>query len=72
MIKIKHIIHYCNYASQPYIDLYCTGYSHYVMDTTDIPEVYIADGLEKSDPDVLYTFDWENVNCEDCLLKKVS
>lgn len=72
MIKVKNIIHYCGYASQPYIELYCTGYSHYVIDGTDIPGVSIADGLEKHDQKVLYTFEWKDVNCEDCLLKRKS
>lgn len=70
MIKVKNIIHYCGSSSQPYVDLYCTGYSHYVIDNTDIPEVYIADGLENGDANVLYAFEWEYVNCEDCLVKK--
>ena len=78
MLKIKPVVHYCGYASQPYADIYCTGYSHYVIDDTDIPEVYAAEDFnkdgkhDKHDKHVLYTFDWKNVTCEDCLVKKVS
>lgn len=73
MDVVKNIIHYCGYSSQPYIDIYCTGNSHYVSWTnSNIENVYIADGLEKEDADLLYTFKLENVTCEDCLIKRNS
>ena len=64
-------IHYSGYASQPYIDVYCTGKSHYVsLIDTNIPQVYMADGDENDHAPVHYSFDWKNVNCEDCLIKR--
>ena len=64
-------IHYCGYASQPYVDIYCTSKSHYVsLIDTYMTDVYIADGDENDHSPVHYTFDWRLVTCESCLTKK--
>ena len=66
-----HKIHYCGHASQPYVDIYCTSKSHYLsLIVTYMIDVYIADGDENDHSPVHYTFDWENVNCENCLNKR--
>lgn len=66
-------IHYCSYSSQPCVDIYCTGTTHYVdIVDTGIPNVYMANGNEIDHAPVYYSFDWVNVSCEDCLVKKDS
>jgi hypothetical protein len=63
-------IHYCGYASQPYVDIYCTGKTHYVNGFSNIQQVYMADGDETDHSPVYYTFDWRLVTCDSCLTKK--
>jgi hypothetical protein len=63
-------IHYCGYASQPDIQIFCTGawdtpaWGSEAETATGIPEVYFGDGGP------LYTFSEALVTCPECLTKR--
>jgi len=58
-------VHGCDYSSQPYVTLRCTGAAHYVGWGYTEP-VPLPDGVYRCDGG-LYTFDNENESCPECL-----
>jgi hypothetical protein len=59
---MNEVIHYCNYANQPYVQIACTGLNEYAWGSgRDLPlEVY------ETEDGSLYTFEEKNVTCEAC------
>lgn len=62
-------VHYCGYASQPYITIFCEDKSYYVYARdTSLPEgIYNADGDDNKP--IYFTFDKKKSNCQCCIEK---